>query len=347
MTRMLNTQDYYPFGSLQPGRNWNSDQYRFGFNGKENDNEVKGIGNQQDYGMRIYDPRLGRFLSADPLIVKMGKYPELTPYQFASNTPIQAIDMDGLEAYFTSAGKFDRWGSIKGADAPVIIIEKAGDVNGTTLKNNATDFAGQDITVQQFLRRAQRVYGEGGTEEKFANAYAHAQDNVREACGGSENANYAGSGNKISFDVNNIGGTYDEWNKKRGSGYNDLSGLNSLPGANSAIAAEAKLLMGKTTDPTNGATQWVGTKPFYDFVLDLYQSQKVVPTNSMLGPLSPGNYITNATFWEEGGFYHVFYNYSSTPEEKPQYQWSSGTSTSGTGSSTPVSGDYTTNPTSF
>ncbi|MEZ2442984.1 RHS repeat-associated core domain-containing protein [Chitinophaga sp. RCC_12] len=41
--------------------------YRYGFNGKENDNEVKGEGNQQDYGMRIYDPRLGRFLSVDPL----------------------------------------------------------------------------------------------------------------------------------------------------------------------------------------------------------------------------------------------------------------------------------------
>jgi len=55
-------------------------------------------GNQQNYGMRIYDPRLGKFLSADPLIVYMGKYPELSSYQFASNTPIQAIDLDGLEA---------------------------------------------------------------------------------------------------------------------------------------------------------------------------------------------------------------------------------------------------------
>ena len=71
--------------------------YRFGFNGKENDNEVKGTGNQQDYGMRIYDPRLGRFLSADPLIVQGQQYPELTPYQFASNTPIMYIDIDGLE----------------------------------------------------------------------------------------------------------------------------------------------------------------------------------------------------------------------------------------------------------
>jgi RHS repeat-associated protein len=69
--------------------------YRFGFNNKENDNEVAGLGNWQDYGMRMYSPRLGRFPSVDPLTAI---YPELTPYQFASNTPIQAIDLDGGEA---------------------------------------------------------------------------------------------------------------------------------------------------------------------------------------------------------------------------------------------------------
>ncbi|WP_276480271.1 LamG-like jellyroll fold domain-containing protein [Paraflavitalea pollutisoli] len=68
--------------------------YRYGFNGKENDNDVKGSGNQMDYGLRIYDPRLGRFLSVDPLT---RNYPWYTPYQFAGNTPIQAIDLDGGE----------------------------------------------------------------------------------------------------------------------------------------------------------------------------------------------------------------------------------------------------------
>jgi RHS repeat-associated protein len=68
--------------------------YRYGFNGKENDNEVKGEGEQQDYGERVYDPRLGRFLSIDPLT---DNYPELTPYQFASNRPIDGVDLDGLE----------------------------------------------------------------------------------------------------------------------------------------------------------------------------------------------------------------------------------------------------------
>ncbi len=74
-------------------------QFRYGFNGKENDNEVKGTGNQQDYGMRIYDTRLGKFLSVDPLI---DKYPELTPYQFANNSPIANIDLDGAENLYYS-----------------------------------------------------------------------------------------------------------------------------------------------------------------------------------------------------------------------------------------------------
>jgi RHS repeat-associated protein len=85
-----------------PGRKYNNgSSYRYGFNGKENDNDVKGEGNQQDYGMRIYDPRLGRFLSVDPITAD---YAELTPYQFASNTPIQAIDQDGLEAAGVGCG---------------------------------------------------------------------------------------------------------------------------------------------------------------------------------------------------------------------------------------------------
>jgi len=80
-----------------PGRQYtfgSDSTYRYGFNGKENDNSVKGLGNQQDYGERIYDTRLGRFLSVDPLI---DNYPELSSYQFASNTPIQSVDLDGKE----------------------------------------------------------------------------------------------------------------------------------------------------------------------------------------------------------------------------------------------------------
>jgi RHS repeat-associated protein len=92
---VITANDYYPFGMMMPGRKYSADgTYRYGFNGKENDNEVKGEGNQQDYGMRIYNPRLGRFLSVDPLAKKFAFY---SPYQYAGNKPIWCIDLDGLE----------------------------------------------------------------------------------------------------------------------------------------------------------------------------------------------------------------------------------------------------------
>jgi RHS repeat-associated protein len=93
LANVISAQDYYPFGMLQPGRQYGT-AGRHLFNGKEQDPEVKGTGAQYDYGFRIYDPRLGKFLSVDPL---MKNYPMLTPYQFASNNPIEGIDLDGLE----------------------------------------------------------------------------------------------------------------------------------------------------------------------------------------------------------------------------------------------------------
>jgi len=94
---VLTANDYYPFGSQQPGRSYTESgagSYRYGFNGKENDNEVKGVGDQVDYGMRVYDPRIWKLLSVDPLTQS---YPWYTPYQYAGNQPIWAIALDGLE----------------------------------------------------------------------------------------------------------------------------------------------------------------------------------------------------------------------------------------------------------
>jgi len=86
--------NYTAFGSPMPGRNYQpATPYKYGFNGKENDKEVVGTGSgTQDYGARIYNPTLGKFLSVDPFV---DKFPALSPYAFASNTPIMAIDRDG------------------------------------------------------------------------------------------------------------------------------------------------------------------------------------------------------------------------------------------------------------
>jgi RHS repeat-associated protein len=91
---LVSLADYYPFGMQMAQRNLSPVNYRFGFNGKEKDSEPYGEGNEYDYGFRMYDPRIGRFQSVDPL---SDNYPMLTPYQYASLSPIQFIDIDGLE----------------------------------------------------------------------------------------------------------------------------------------------------------------------------------------------------------------------------------------------------------
>ena len=68
--------------------------HTFGFNGKENDNEVRGEGNSLDFGARIYDPRLGRWMSVDHL---HAKYAGLSPYNLVINNPIMFVDPDGKE----------------------------------------------------------------------------------------------------------------------------------------------------------------------------------------------------------------------------------------------------------
>lgn len=58
------TSHHNPFGMVMPSRNWtagSADGYRFGFNGKEPDNEISGTSNQINFDARIYDPRLGKF----------------------------------------------------------------------------------------------------------------------------------------------------------------------------------------------------------------------------------------------------------------------------------------------
>jgi len=69
--------------------------YGFAFNGKEKDDEgMGGGGSTYDYGFRIYNAQLGRFLSVDPLT---RDYAFNSPYAFAENDVIRSIDLEGLE----------------------------------------------------------------------------------------------------------------------------------------------------------------------------------------------------------------------------------------------------------
>ncbi len=94
------SKNEHPFGMLMPGRSYSSTAYKYGFNGKEKDDEVKGLGNSLDFGARVYDSRLGKWMSIDPL-QKM--YPGLSPYNFVANSPIMCLDPDGRVITYANA----------------------------------------------------------------------------------------------------------------------------------------------------------------------------------------------------------------------------------------------------
>jgi RHS repeat-associated protein len=88
--------DYDPYGMLLPGRFGGgfADQ-NFGFQGQLKDDELNSsVGTSYAFEYRVHDPRVGRFLSVDPLAQK---YPYYSFYAFSGNRVIDMIEFEGLE----------------------------------------------------------------------------------------------------------------------------------------------------------------------------------------------------------------------------------------------------------
>ena len=88
----FNQNNYYPFGMVMHDRSWVNSDYRFGFNGCEKDDDLKGTGNSIAADFREYDPRIGRWISRDP-IVKAWE----SPYVGFADNPIYYSDPSGLD----------------------------------------------------------------------------------------------------------------------------------------------------------------------------------------------------------------------------------------------------------
>ena len=84
--QQLSYADYYAWGMPLPGREAaSSPRYRLGYQGQEYESKVGLYG----FGLRLYDQRLGRWLSADPY----GQH--WSPYLAMSNNPVSFVDADG------------------------------------------------------------------------------------------------------------------------------------------------------------------------------------------------------------------------------------------------------------
>ncbi len=103
---LITATDYYAFGMQMPGRNFSSEDYRFGFGGQEKDNEIAGSGNSYTADFWEYDSRIGKRWNNDP-ITYVGK----SPYCTFDNNPIYYNDPSGKsvgDRHFVNKDDFDK-----------------------------------------------------------------------------------------------------------------------------------------------------------------------------------------------------------------------------------------------
>ncbi|MCB9018859.1 MAG: hypothetical protein H6546_00850 [Chitinophagales bacterium] len=143
---VLQANDYYPFGMMMSGRAWEAgSSHRYGFNGKEKDNEIAGNENIYDLGLRSYDTRLARMWKVDP---RTNEYPWQTPFAYHRNGPISMLDFLGggdpsTEVEATEEeGKYKVvGGNLDDGDRGIYVVDESGERTGQKLGESLTMYS--------------------------------------------------------------------------------------------------------------------------------------------------------------------------------------------------------------
>jgi RHS repeat-associated protein len=136
-----------------------SDSYRYGFQGQERDDEVKGEGNSYNYKFRMYDNRLGRFFAVDPLT---HQFPYYSSYQFSGNRVIDAVELEGREELVVAIDEFNYTPSITNVSGENI----RGQIIGTVRSNLQLHFYDKSVFAAiEAMAKGQLIF-DGGIAHK-------------------------------------------------------------------------------------------------------------------------------------------------------------------------------------
>ncbi|MDR1198836.1 MAG: DUF6443 domain-containing protein [Prevotellaceae bacterium] len=162
--------NYYPFGKV-----WNLDYYpaaqtRYLFSGKEK--QITGDINYMDYGNRMYDDFLGRWLVPDLLAEK---YYSISPYVYCMNNPLRFIDPNGMDVW-----EINQQGQVKWIEESKTHVLYALDNKGKRTENSITVNDRGILDQLTTNRNSQFNYAEVGKEgvNDVFNVFKFAADNT-------------------------------------------------------------------------------------------------------------------------------------------------------------------------
>ena len=141
---LTNKTDYYPFGMPMPNRNVEGN-YRYGYQGEFAEKEPELGNGQSSFELRLYDARIGRWLTPDP----MSEF--INPYLAMGNNPIYFIDPTGG---ITECPDPPCWqGGVQELDEVVVTAYSPGSSGWSNFLNNVVEYAretGNHIIVMSY-----------------------------------------------------------------------------------------------------------------------------------------------------------------------------------------------------
>jgi RHS repeat-associated protein len=151
---IISAVDYYPFGMEMPGRSYHDENTSIGYQGKLKDNDIKSNGNSYDFGARLLDPRVGRWLSVDPM---EENFADKSPYNSMNNDPNAFMDPTGevpiAPLIVPAAATYKAGQALSDGDSPSVAAGEAlsvTDVDDAAVLMTGMHTNGEDATMSDY-----------------------------------------------------------------------------------------------------------------------------------------------------------------------------------------------------